>query len=84
MGKPKRQSFVHWLRAGGHITEAEVNRLGAEWREAKREAGRTQNFTTAPVTWSQFVARKYPHKVPAYQAYLRLIGAAEAMKKGTN
>jgi hypothetical protein len=33
-------------------------------------------FTTDPTTWDQFVASRYARKVLAYQAYLRVIGAA--------
>ena len=38
-------------------------------------------YTTGPTTWDQFVASKYPRKVLAYQAYLRMIGAAPSFKK---
>jgi hypothetical protein len=38
-------------------------------------------YTTEPTTWDQFVASRYARKVLAYQAYLRLTGAAPTLKK---
>ena len=55
--------------------------LNIEWSRIKRGSTKHSVYTTAPTTWSQFVASKYPRKVLAYQAYLRLIGAAPTFKK---
>lgn len=78
---PKRPTFVHWLRASGQLTGGELGALADEWGEVKKGADRHQVYTTGPTTWDQFVASKYPRKVLAYQAYLRLIGAAPSFKK---
>jgi len=75
----KRPSFVHWLRTSGQITDEEVNKLNTEWSLTKGSDHKV--FTTGPITWDQFVASKYPRKVLAYQAYLRLIGAAPDFRK---
>lgn len=75
MTTPKRPSFVRWLRASGQITEGEYCTLATEWNQIRKDARRHQVYTTAPTTWDQFVASKYPQKALAYQAYLRLIGA---------
>ena len=81
--KPKKPkpSFVHWLRTSGQITEDEVEKLHTEWVSTKRKNTNHKTYTTAPTTWDQFVASKYPRKVLAYQAYLRVIGAAPSFKK---
>ena len=79
--KPKRPTFVHWLRTSGQITEDEVNQLNTEWSRVKPGSTNHKVYTTSPTTWDQFVASKYPKKVLAYQAYLRLIGAAPTFKK---
>ena len=78
---PKRPTFVHWLRTSGQITEDEVNQLNAEWVEHRLKSTNHTVYTTDPTTWDQFVASKHPRKVLAYQAYLRLIGAAPTFKK---
>lgn len=77
--KPKRPTFVHWLRASGQITVEELGALTGEWNRSKPSGFKV--YTTDPTTWDQFVASKYPRKVLAYQAYLRLIGAAPTFKK---
>jgi len=79
----KRPSFVHWLRASGHVTASELGALLNEWTEyrAKNYDDDHKVFTTSPTSWDQFVASKYPKKVLAYQAYLRLTGAAPTFKK---
>ena len=79
--KPKRPTFVHWLRASGQISAGELGALVKEWAEYRMKHPPSVNFTTGPTTWDQFVAGKYPRKVLAYQAYLRLIGAAPTFKK---
>lgn len=79
MNQPKRPTFVHWLRASGQLTEEEIARLSREWNRIKPSMFKV--YTTGPVTWDQFVASKYPRKVLAYQAYLRLIGAAPDFRK---
>ena len=79
--KPKRPTFVHWLRTSGQITEDEVTQLNDEWSRIKGGSTGHSVYTTVPITWDQFVASKYPRKVLAYQAYLRLIGAAPTFKK---
>lgn len=76
---PKRPTFVHWLRASGQVTPGELGALVKEWSRVKPSGFKV--FTTGPITWDQFVASKYPRKVLAYQAYLRLIGAAPTFKK---
>jgi len=81
LNQPKRPSFVHWLRTSGQITDEEVNKLNTEWSLTKRKNTDHKVFTTGPITWDQFVASKYPRKVLAYQAYLRLIGAAPDFRK---
>ena len=78
---PKRPTFVHWLRTSGQITEDEVKQLNDEWSRVKPGSANHKVYTTDPTTWDQFVASKYPRKVLAYQAYLRMIGAAPAFKK---
>lgn len=78
---PKRPSFVHWLRASGQITPGELGALVKEWNRIKHGSTDHKVYTTDPITWDQFVASKYPRKVLAYQAYLRMIGAAPAFKK---
>lgn len=78
---PKRPSFVHWLRTSGQISKSEVNKLNTEWIMTKLNGSDHKVFTTGPITWDQFVASKYPRKVLAYQAYLRLIGAAPDFRK---
>jgi len=79
--KPKRPTFVHWLSTSGQLTVDEVNQLNAEWSRVKSGSIDHKVYTTSPTTWDQFVASKYPRKVLAYQAYLRLIGAAPTLKK---
>ena len=79
--QPKRPSFVHWLRTSGQITDEEVNKLNSEWSRVKPGTADHKVYTTGPITWDQFVASKYPRKVLAYQAYLRLIGAAPDFRK---
>jgi hypothetical protein len=79
--KPKRPTFVHWLRTSGQIADAELDGLAEEWVKYRKEAPKNINFTTGPTTWDQFVASKYPRKVLTYQAYLRLIGAAPTFNK---
>jgi len=75
---PKRPTFVHWLRTSGQITDDEVRQLSDEWSRVKPNH---KVYTTAPTSWDQFVASKYPRKVLAYQAYLRVTGAAPTFKK---
>ena len=75
---PKRPTFVHWLRTSGQITDDEVRQLSDEWSRVKPGH---KVYTTAPTSWDQFVASKYPRKVLAYQAYLRVTGAAPTFKK---
>lgn len=77
--KPKRPTFVHWLRASGQISDEELERIHDEWNQIKPSGFKV--YTTGPTTWDQFVASKYPRKVLAYQAYLRMIGAAPSFKK---
>lgn len=81
MNQPKRPTFVRWLRTSGQITEDEVKQLNDEWSRVKPGSANHKVYTTGPTTWDQFVASKYPRKVLAYQAYLRMIGAAPAFKK---
>lgn len=76
---PKRPTFVRWLRTTGQLSEDALYQLAIEWRQTKPSGFKV--FTTGPVTWDQFVASKYPHKVLTYQAYLRLIGAAPTFNK---
>ena len=78
---PKRPTFVHWLRASGQLDAGELGALVKEWSRVKPGSDRHQVYTTEPTTWDQFVASKYPRKVLAYQAYLRVIGAAPTLKK---
>jgi hypothetical protein len=78
---PKRPSFVHWLRASGHITPDELGVLVKEWTEHRMKKLDHKVYTTHPTTWDQFVASRYARKLLAYQAYLRLIGAAPTFKK---
>lgn len=78
---PKRPTFVHWLRASGQLTPEELGALIKEWNRVKPGSDHHKVFTTGPITWDQFVASKYPRKVLAYQAYLRLIGAAPDFRK---
>lgn len=80
-GQPKRPTFVHWLRASGQISDDEVKRLNDEWSRVKPGSTDHKVYTTSPTTWDQFVASKYPRKVLAYQAYLRVIGVAPTLKK---
>ena len=79
--EPKRPTFVHWLRASGQIADAELDGLAEEWVKYRKEAAMNIGFTTEPTTWDQFVASRYARKVLAYQAYLRLTGAAPTLKK---
>lgn len=81
MSQPKRPTFVHWLRTSGQITIEEIDALTKEWSRVKPGSADHKVYTTDPITWDQFVASKYPRKVLAYQAYLRMIGAAPAFKK---
>ena len=78
---PQRPSFVHWLRASGHITPDELGALVRDWTEHRMKNANHKVFTTDPTTWDQFVASRYARKVLAYQAYLRVIGAAPTLKK---
>jgi hypothetical protein len=77
--KPKRPTFVHWLRASGQISDEDLRLLSNEWNQIKPSGFKV--YTTGPITWDQFVASKYPRKVLAFQAYLRVIGAAPTFKK---
>lgn len=77
--KPKRPTFVHWLRTSGQVTDEDLRSLSNEWSQIKPSGFKV--YTTGPTTWDQFVASKYPRKVLAYQAYLRVIGAAPSFKK---
>ena len=77
--EPKRPTFVHWLRTSGQMTVEEHVALIDEWNQIKPSGFKV--FTTGPTTWDQFVASKYPRKVLAFQAYLRVIGAAPTFKK---
>ena len=79
--EPKRPSFVHWMRSSGQISPGELGALTKEWSLTKPKGSDHKVFTTGPITWDQFVASKYPREVLAYQAYLRLIGAAPTFKK---
>ena len=79
--KPKRPSFVYWLRTSGQISDEDLRFLSNKWSRVKPGSANHKVYTTAPVTWDQFVASKYPRKVLAYQAYLRMIGAAPSFKK---
>jgi hypothetical protein len=79
--EPKRPTFVHWLRTSGHITPDELGALVKEWTEHRIKALDHKVYTTGPTTWDQFVASRYARKVLAYQAYLRVIGAAPTFKK---
>lgn len=79
MSQPKRPTFVHWLRTSGQITDEDLRFLSNEWNQIKPSGFNV--YTTGPTTWDQFVASKYPRKVLAYQAYLRMIGAAPSFKK---
>lgn len=81
MFSSERPSFVHWLRASGHVTPGELGALVKEWTEHRKKNTDHKVFTNSPVTWEQFVASKYPRKVLVYQAYLRLTGAAPTFKK---
>jgi hypothetical protein len=79
--EPKRPTFVHWLRASGQASDEELRLLSAEWVEARMKRTDHKVYTTEPTTWDQFVASRYARKVLAYQAYLRLTGAAPTLKK---
>jgi hypothetical protein len=79
--EPKRPTFVHWLRTSGQIADAELDGLAGDWIEARMKRTGHKVYTTEPTTWDQFVASRYAHKVLAYQAYLRLTGAAPTLKK---
>jgi hypothetical protein len=81
MFSSERPSFVYWLRTSGHVTAGELGALVKEWTEHRMKNSDHKVFTTGPTTWDQFVASKYPRKVLAYQAYLRLTGAAPTFKK---
>jgi len=81
MAVPKRPTFVHWLRASGQITPDELGSLVRDWTEARMKRTGYAVYTTEPTTWDQFVASRYARKVLAYQAYLRLTGAAPTLKK---
>jgi hypothetical protein len=78
---PKRPTFVHWMRSSGQISAEELGALVKGWSEHRTKHPAHQVYTTGPTTWDQFVASKYPRKVLAYQAYLRIIGAAPTFKK---
>lgn len=75
----ERPTFVRWLHTTGQISIEELGALTKDWNATKSSGFKV--FTTGPVTWDQFVASKYPRKVLAYQAYLRMIGAAPTFKK---
>ena len=79
--EPKRPTFVYWLRASGHISAEELGALTKDWANYRTDHPAHQVYTTGPITWDQFVASKYPRKVLAYQAYLRIIGAAPTFRK---
>jgi hypothetical protein len=79
--EPKRPTFVHWLRASGQIADAELDSLAEEWVKYRMKRTDHKVYTTEPTTWDQFVASRYARKVLAYQAYLRLTGAAPTLKK---
>lgn len=76
-----RPSFVHWLRTSGQVTPGELGALTKEWSRVKPGFANHKVYTTDPTTWDQFVASKYPRKVLAYHAYLRVIGVAPTFKK---
>ena len=78
---PKRPTFTLWLRQTGEVSAEELGALNKEWNQRKAEYLNHKTYTTAPVTWSQFVASKYPRKVLAYQSYLRVIGATPTFNK---
>lgn len=79
--KFKRPTFVHWLRASGQITDEDLRSLSNEWNQIKHGSADHKVFTTSSTTWDQFVGSKYPRKVLAYQAYLRVTGAAPTLNK---
>jgi len=79
--KPKRPTFVHWLHASGRLSAGDLGALSREWVRCRSSTKEHKVFTTAPVTWDQFVASKYPREVLIYQTYLRVIGAAPTFKK---
>lgn len=86
MNQPKHLTFFQWLRTTGQIGPGQIGpeQLGAltkEWNQIKHRSDQHKVYTTDPITWDQFVASKYPRKVLAYQAYLRLIGAAPDFRK---
>lgn len=78
---PKRVTFTHWLRISGQVSDADLGTLSKEWSNYRQDHPPHQVYTTGPITWDQFVASKYPRKVLAYQAYLRMIGAAPTFRK---
>jgi len=79
--EPKRPTFVHWMLSSGQISAEELGALTKGWVEHRTKHPPSVNFTTGPITWDQFVASKYPRKVLAFQAYLRIIGAAPTFNK---
>ena len=81
MNQPKRPTFVHWLRLTGQVSDADLRLLSTEWSNYRLGRPPHQVYTTGPITWDQFAASKYPRKVLAYQAYLRMIGAAPTFRK---
>lgn len=78
---PKRVTFTHWLRITKQVSAEDLGTLSKEWANYKMGHPPHQVYTTGPITWDQFVASKYPRKVLAYQAYLRMIGAAPTFRK---
>ena len=81
MANISRPSFAHWLVTNGKVTAADLGTLNKEWNKTKANVMTYKTYTTAPVTWGQFIASKYPREVLAYQAFLRLTGAAPTFRK---
>ncbi|MEI2422534.1 hypothetical protein V6O07_19810, partial [Arthrospira platensis SPKY2] len=71
----QRPSFSRWLRTTGQVTESEFMKLNDEWSRVKPGSADHKVYTTRPTTWDMFLASKFPRKMLAYQAFLRLTGA---------
>lgn len=77
MGRNSTITFGRWLIQTGNLDHAELGELSKQYADVERRARMQQarNFSLGPMTFTAFIAAKYPTKFVVYQTYLRLIGA---------
>jgi hypothetical protein len=72
MSQPKPLTFTQWLLATGTISDDELTDLHRDFYEFHKGRAPLITYDTAPWTFTQFVARKYPREFIVYQSMRRL------------